>query len=139
MVTYLESTPIPVFRDALPQAFRCAVLPRPKHAGDSALGLDSAVHARCGRGLGLAIRALAVRTTRPCNLPSFVLREAEFAGATTCPLRMVVRVLIERDGIRRVSVAEDITAAPAVVSSSEVSECSGACGFVANGSFRVGL
>ena len=137
---FSKSAPDPVSWDALPEALRRAVHLWPKDIGHGAHGLAAARHARrCRRRLGLAVGTLAVRPVRAGELPPLVLREAELAGATPYPLGVVVRVLVERDGVRRVGIAKDVPTAPTVVPAREVSKCPSARSLVADGGLRVRL
>ena len=67
--------------------------------------------------LGARISAGAVLPGLPQHLPSLILVPALVAGAVVEPVRMELRVLVERDGVGRVLVAEDPSAATAVVTS----------------------
>ena len=83
--------------------------------------------------------ALAVGTARACNLPSQVIREAVFTSTDFGTFRVVVRILVERDGMTGMSVAEDVAASSTVMLSREEAEVDLAGCVVANNGFRVRL
>ncbi len=85
------------------------------------------------------LRTLTVASARSRDLPAFVFRVTEGTGPTAVAARVVVRVLVEGDGVGRVEVAEDVAATTAVVAAGEIGEGSRAGGFVADGSFVVRL
>ncbi|KFY11269.1 hypothetical protein V492_04549 [Pseudogymnoascus sp. VKM F-4246] len=70
-----------------------------------------------------AVAAAGPRAAR--DFPPFVLAPAEFAGAAAVSEGVEGGVLVERDEVRGVRVAEDVAAAAAVVAACEVGE--GAC------------
>jgi hypothetical protein len=81
----------------------------------------------------------AVGAAAAAALPLLELREAVRAGARRRAARVVVGVLVEGHRVRRVRVAEDVAAAPAVVPPREVAELAPAGGVVADCGFVVGL
>lgn len=75
----------------------------------------------------------------PRHPPAQVVGVAVFASSDFGTLGVVVRVLVEGDGARRVPVAEDVSAAATVVFAREEAEVEVAGSVVADGGFGVGL
>ena len=68
------------------------------------------------------MRALAVAPAAARDLPAAEVVPAVLARPRAGAFGVVVGVLVERDGVEGVHVAEDVSAAPAVVPAGEVRE-----------------
>lgn len=75
----------------------------------------------------------------PRHFPAFVLAPAELACAAAVAEGVERGVLVERDEVGGVRVAEDVTAATAVVAAREVRECACARWCIADSGVGVGL
>jgi hypothetical protein len=87
----------------------------------------------------LLLRALAICPAQPRYLPPIILGVAVTAGAATGSQWVEVGVLVERNGVGRMGVTENVTAAAAVMSTIEIAECFGTRRLIADGSFRIRL
>jgi hypothetical protein len=85
------------------------------------------------------MRALAITPAASCNLPRSEVPPAVLARPRACAFGMIVSVLIERDGIQGVRVAEDVAAASTMVAAGEVGEVALTSCFVADGGIGIGL
>lgn len=136
----LESAPIPISRHTLREAFGSAMglLLEDARKGRSAFAANRGC---CGsfRGFLVAVRALTIGAAAAGKLPCAVVGPAVLAGAAPCAQRVVVGILIKRDGVKGVQVAEDVAAPSTVMPPGKVCEVPGTNGFIAYGRFRIGL
>jgi hypothetical protein len=129
-----KRTPIPIPRHTGRQTLTQPHIPLPKHPHTASL---PTIHR--GRRRIITMRALAIAPAAPCNLPAPEIPPAVLASPRARAFGMVICVLVERDAVLAVQVAEDVAAAPTVVFACEVGEVALAGCFVANLGFRVGL
>lgn len=125
-----ECAPVPVSRHACSEALRCSLVLLSEDTTHRTLCLACAVHRRCRRLF--LVGGFAIRSTRSCNPPSLVIREAMLAGTNSRAFRMVVGVLVERDEVGRMHIAENVSTTSTVMPTSEVAEVSGAGSVVAD-------
>jgi hypothetical protein len=136
----LESAPIPISRHTLREAFGSTLGLLLKDARNRRSAF-AANRGCCGgfRGLLVAVRALAIGAAAAGKLPCAVVDPAVLAGAAPCAQRVVVGILIERDGVQGVQVAEDVAAPSTVMPPGKVGEVSGTNRVIANSRFSIGL
>ncbi len=82
---------------------------------------------------------LAIRATRSCDFPTQVICVAVLTRTDFGAFRVVICILIERDSMRRVSVAENVAATATVVLAGEEAEVLLTCGVVAKVGFGIRL
>lgn len=129
-----KCTPIPIPRHTGRQTLTQPHIPLPKYPHTASL---PTIHR--GRRRLITMRALAITPTAPCNLPAPEIPPAVLASPCARAFGMVICVLVERDAVLAVQVAEDVAAAPTVVFACEVGEVALAGCFVTNLGFRIGL
>lgn len=100
---------------------------------------SDAVYNWCCRGWWFILRTFTVGSTGSCNRPTSVIVPAVFAGATLCTLWVIVGILVERNWVARVLIAENVTTAPTMVTSCKVGEVFRAGRFIADRGLGIGL
>lgn len=126
-----KRAPIPITRYALAEAFGGALILLLKNARNSRSGFAADCGCLGSFVLLITLRGLAVGAAVSGKLPGAVVDPAVLTGAAPCALWVVVGILIERDAIEGMQVAEYVTASSAVVPPSEVGEEPGANGLIA--------
>lgn len=125
-----KCAPVPVSRNTRGEALGCSLVLLSEDTAHRTLCLACTVHGWCRRFVLLG--GLAVRPARSCNPPSLIIREAMLAGADFCAFGMVVGVLVERDEVGRMQIAENISTTTTVMPTSKVAEVSSAGSVVAD-------
>ena len=131
-----ECRPIPIPRNARAQTLTHPHIPLPEHTTHTR-SLPRTAHRR--RRWLISMRALAITPAAPRNLPALKVPPAVLTSSRTCAFGMVIGVLVEGNGVQGVRVAEDVAAAPTVVSTREVGEVALAGCFIADCGFGIWL
>jgi hypothetical protein len=139
-MNFSKGTPVPIPWDTSTQALGLLSLAKhPAQWPQPGLAPDTwGIH--CGRARSVPFTTtLTVASARASNLPSLVFRKAELAGPGSHATWVVIGVLVQRDGVGGVGVAEDVPTATAVVAACKVGERAGTGWVVAESGFAVGL